>query len=30
MYVADLINDFVESLEIENGRSRFTNYTYRV
>ena len=30
MFVTDLINDFVESLEIENGRSRFTTRNYEL
>lgn len=30
MYVSDLINDFLESLEVENGRSRFTSRNYEL
>lgn len=30
MYVADLINDFLESLEVENGRSRYTTRNYEL
>ena len=30
MYVSDLINDFLESLEVENGRSRFTARNYEL
>ena len=29
-YVSDLINEFLESLEIENGRSRFTTRNYEL
>ena len=30
MYVSDLINDFLESLEVENGRSRYTSRNYEL
>ncbi|MCQ2569069.1 MAG: tyrosine-type recombinase/integrase [Candidatus Saccharibacteria bacterium] len=30
MYVADLINEFLESLEVENGRSRYTTRNYEL
>ena len=30
MYVADLIEDFLEHLEIESGRSRKTTENYRL
>jgi site-specific recombinase XerD len=30
MYVADLINEFLESLEVENGRSRYTSRNYEL
>lgn len=30
MFVADLINEFLEALEIENGRSRFTTRNYEI
>ena len=30
MYVADLVNDFLESLEVENGRSRYTTRNYEL
>lgn len=30
MYVSELINDFLESLEVENGRSRFTSRNYEL
>ena len=30
MYVGDLINEFLESLEIENGRSRYTTRNYEL
>ena len=30
MYVSDLINEFLESLEIENGRSRYTTRNYEL
>ncbi len=30
MFVADLINEFLESLEVENGRSRFTSRNYEL
>ncbi len=30
MYVGDLINDFLESLEIESGRSRYTTRNYEL
>ena len=30
MFVADLINDFLESLEVESGRSRFTSRNYEL
>ena len=30
MFVADLINEFLESLEVENGRSRYTTRNYEL
>ena len=30
MYIADLINEFLESLEVENGRSRYTTRNYEL
>ena len=30
MYVGDLINEFLESLEIESGRSRYTTRNYEL
>lgn len=30
MYVADLINEFLESLEVESGRSRYTTRNYEL
>ena len=30
MYVSELINDFLESLEVENGRSRYTARNYEL
>ncbi len=30
MYVSDLINEFLESLEVESGRSRFTTRNYEL
>ena len=30
MFVADLINDFLESLEVESGRSRYTTRNYEL
>ena len=30
MFVADLINEFLEALEVENGRSRFTTRNYEI
>ena len=30
MYVSDLITDFLESLEVENGRSKYTVRNYEV
>ncbi len=30
MYLNDLINDFLESLEIENGRSKYTTRNYEI
>ena len=30
MYIADLINEFIESLEVENGRSRYTTRNYEL
>ena len=30
MFIADLINEFLESLEVENGRSRYTTRNYEL
>jgi site-specific recombinase XerD len=30
MFVSDLINEFLESLEVENGRSRYTTRNYEL
>jgi site-specific recombinase XerD len=30
MYIGDLINEFLESLEVENGRSRYTTRNYEL